>query len=81
MMSFNLSGKIMQNDQFLKFTTKNKKSGATCDIIINKDRILYIRQYPDESNLFNVCFSQDDKGKSCIDVVGISLERLRDSLN
>ncbi len=71
----------MQNDQFIKFSTKSKNSDATCDIIINKDRILYIRQHTDQNNLFNICFDQDDKGKSSIDVIGISLERLRDSLN
>ena len=71
----------MHNEQFIKLNVINDDGKSTYDIILNKNKILYIKEHESKQNIFILYFSEDRKDGLSINITGNSLARLLDNLN
>ena len=71
----------MHSEQFIKLKVVNDDGKSTYDIILNKNKILYIKEHDSKENIFILYFSEDRKDGLSINIAGNSLARLLDNLN
>ena len=71
----------MHNEQFIKIKVIEDDGKSTYDIILNKNKILYIKEHDVKENIFTLYFSEDSKDGLSMNIVGNSLARLLDNLN